>query len=111
MKLEEVAEYVCHEVAICKDIPRNEFPVINRAWLKQNEPISFECNVDRCGNYKLKIVKQKQVSTLLHRTFGEDRVMPVYFDERPTDHAQLKIIQDGILVGLRRYRFWSKLYI
>jgi hypothetical protein len=29
MKLEEVAEYVCHEVAICKDIPRNEFPVIN----------------------------------------------------------------------------------
>jgi hypothetical protein len=55
MKLEEVAEYVCHEVAICKDIPRNEFPVINRAWLKQNEPISFECNVDRCGNYKLKV--------------------------------------------------------
>jgi hypothetical protein len=26
-----------------------------RAWLKQNEPISFECNVDRCGNYKLKV--------------------------------------------------------
>jgi hypothetical protein len=37
--------------------------------------------------------------------------MPVYFDERPTDHARSKIIQDGILVGLRRYRFWSKLYI
>jgi hypothetical protein len=55
MKLEEVAEYVCHEVAIFKDIPRNEFPVINRAWLKQNEPISFECNVDRCGNHKLKV--------------------------------------------------------
>jgi hypothetical protein len=26
-----------------------------RAWLKKNEPVSFECNVDRFGNYKFKV--------------------------------------------------------
>jgi hypothetical protein len=75
--------------------------------LKKNEPVSFECNVDRFGNYKFKVVEPRQVSTLLHRTFGADRVMPVYFDQPPPAHDQFRIVRDGILVGLRRYRFWA----
>jgi RNA-dependent RNA polymerase len=109
--LEEVAEYTCREVAIQKSIRPESFPVVNRAWLKKNEPVSFECNVDRFGDYKFKVVEPRQVSTLLHRTFGADRVMPVYFDQPPPAHDQFRIVRDGILVGLRRYRFWGKLYI
>ncbi|CAK9210508.1 unnamed protein product [Sphagnum troendelagicum] len=107
MPLEEVAEYTCREVAIQKSIRPESFPVVNRAWLKKNEPVSFECNVDRFGNYKFKVVEPRQVSTLLHRTFGADRVMPVYFDQPPPAHDQFRIVRDGILVGLRRYRFWA----
>lgn len=55
----------------------------------------------------IQIVKPRQVSTLLHRTFGEDRVMPVYFNQEPAPD-KFKTIREGILVGLRRYRFWSK---
>lgn len=53
------------------------------------------------------MVQPRPVSTLLHRTFGEDRIMPVYFNEYPVDDKFL-LIREGILVGLRRYRFWSK---
>lgn len=53
------------------------------------------------------VVKPRPASTLLHRTFGEDRVMPVYFNEFPTED-KFQLVRDGIMVGLRRYRFWSK---
>jgi RNA-dependent RNA polymerase len=53
------------------------------------------------------VIKQRPASTLLHRTFGEDRVMSVYFNEFPTED-KFQLVRDGILVGLRRYRFWSK---
>jgi RNA-dependent RNA polymerase len=55
----------------------------------------------------IQVVEPRQVSTLLHRTFGADRVMPVYFDQPPPAHDQFRIVRDGILVGLRRYRFWA----
>ena len=53
------------------------------------------------------IVKPKPTSTLLHREFGADRVMPVFINEIPDDAPTFA--QNGIIVGLRRYRFWSKL--
>lgn len=47
-------------------------------------------------------------STKLHRTFGVDRVMPVYFDKgfnELCDDDKYNLVRKGNYVGLRRYRF------
>nr|XP_024378193.1 probable RNA-dependent RNA polymerase 3 isoform X2 [Physcomitrium patens] len=105
LDLEDVAGYVSREVAISRGVRDEEVPRISKEWLTKG-PFSFECNVDKHGVCKFKVVKPRPASTLLHRTFGEDRVMPVYFNESPTED-KFQLVRDGILVGLRRYRLWT----
>lgn len=105
LSLEDVAGYISREVAVSRGVRVEAFPHIRKDRLTKGL-FSFECNVDKHGVCKFKVIKQRPASTLLHRTFGEDRVMSVYFNEFPTED-KFQLVRDGILVGLRRYRFWT----
>ncbi|KAG0560418.1 hypothetical protein KC19_10G179300 [Ceratodon purpureus] len=102
LPLEEIPGYVNHEIAVSKGVQNTH---VKKAWLKKDLPVSYECHVDRTGSCIIKIVKPKPTSTLLHREFGADRVMPVFINEIPDDAPTFA--QNGIIVGLRRYRFWT----
>ncbi|KAG0604472.1 hypothetical protein M758_10G174600 [Ceratodon purpureus] len=105
--LEDVPEYIAREVAIRHKIPDEFFSDvkdIKRTWLEKDGPVSFECHVDNNDVCRFKIVEQRPTSTVLHRTFGGDRVMLVFFNIRPRN---VKRFQKGIVVGLRRYRLWT----
>lgn len=104
--LEEIETFLNHEIAISKGVQNDRFPHIKKSWLK-DQRVSYECHLDKSGSYTIKIVQPKCASTLLHRVFGQDRVMPVFVNELPDDASM--IAQNGIIVGLRRYRLWSKI--
>lgn len=103
--LEEIVDFLNHEIALSKGIQNDRISHIKRGWLNKGRPISYECHVDKTGSYVIKIVKPKPTSTLLHRQFGEDRIMIVFINEVPDDAPTFA--QTGIIVGLRRYRLWT----
>ncbi|KAF8393436.1 hypothetical protein HHK36_021680 [Tetracentron sinense] len=80
----------------------------------------YHCYVYPDGSYRFKGPYLDNTRTHLQRVLGDDNVLIVKFTEEVTDRSSsalsfnssnaeyLKIAKEGILVGLRRYRFFGK---
>ncbi|XP_060668494.1 probable RNA-dependent RNA polymerase 3 [Ziziphus jujuba] len=74
----------------------------------------YHCHVSRDGNISFKGPYLSKTTTHLQKVLGDDNVLMVKFDgeikeTHPLDYyydAYSKIAKEGILVGLRRYRFF-----
>ncbi|XP_031256497.1 probable RNA-dependent RNA polymerase 5 [Pistacia vera] len=69
----------------------------------------YHCHVSPDGSYTFKGPYLNQTKTHLQRELGDDNVLMVKFEEdSSTSHYDVyrKIGREGILVGLRRYRFF-----
>ncbi|KAL1532896.1 RNA-directed RNA polymerase [Salvia divinorum] len=65
----------------------------------------YYCHVDPDGSYSFKGPYLNSSRTHLQRSLGDDNVLTVKFLEN-ADYLAHKIVEEGLFVGLRRYRFF-----
>ncbi|XP_047974429.1 probable RNA-dependent RNA polymerase 5 [Salvia hispanica] len=65
----------------------------------------YNCHVDPDGNYYFKGPYLNSSRNHLQRSLGDDNVLTVKFLEN-ADYPARKIVEEGLFVGLRRYRFF-----
>ncbi|XP_060171225.1 probable RNA-dependent RNA polymerase 4 [Lycium barbarum] len=66
----------------------------------------YHCHVDSDGSYTFKGPYLKAERIHLQQSLGDENVLIVKFEENAPGCPE-EIVQNGILVGLRRYRFFA----
>ncbi|WOG92878.1 hypothetical protein DCAR_0312155 [Daucus carota subsp. sativus] len=136
LKLEEVvSEEDAYKILLMKSYPMERFE--SQLWTMYNgfsfagtvstdrrkyldwecgETHHYHCHVWQDGSFSFKGPFLKTTKTLLHRTFGDENILIVKFEEQARggssiisgDHNAFygRVAKEGILVGQRRYRFF-----
>ncbi|KAK1397076.1 RNA-dependent RNA polymerase [Heracleum sosnowskyi] len=76
----------------------------------------YHCHVWRDGSFSFKGPYLKTTKSLLHRTFGDENILIVKFEEQARGGSPIisanhnafygEVAKEGILIGQRRYRFF-----
>ncbi|KAK8696975.1 hypothetical protein V6N13_113142 [Hibiscus sabdariffa] len=108
-RLEEVI--TAEEIQSYKNLAMDVFEKKSLEW-ESGKTYEYQCHVNENGSYRFKGPYFERTRSHLQRVLGDDNVLDVKFEKDSKSSVGSdfvgfkKIAKEGILVGLRRYRFF-----